>query len=132
VQGGHGRGFAVVAEEVRAFASRSQNAARETKDLIEESIRSVEEGTAMADKAATSLNQIVGDSAEIAALIETIAKATAEQNDSFGQIAKGIAQITSVVTSSSATSEEAASSAEELSSQADVMKSLVSKFVLKG
>ncbi|MCL2611022.1 MAG: methyl-accepting chemotaxis protein, partial [Defluviitaleaceae bacterium] len=129
--GEHGRGFAVVAEEVRALASRSQDAARETKDLIEESIRSVEEGTDMADKTATSLNQIVGDSVEIATLIETIAKATAEQSESFSQIAMGIGQITSVVTNNSATSEEAASSAEELSSQSDVMKNLVSEFITR-
>ena len=128
--GEHGRGFAVVAEEVRALASRSQNAAHETKDLIEESIKSVEEGTIMADKTATSLNQIVSDSTQIAALIENIAKATATQNESFGQIAMGIAQITSVVTSNSATSEEAASSSEELSSQSEVMKNLISEFII--
>ncbi|MCL2610423.1 MAG: methyl-accepting chemotaxis protein [Defluviitaleaceae bacterium] len=129
--GEHGRGFAVVAEEVRALASRSQNAAHETKDLIEESIKSVEEGTIMADKTATSLNQIVSDSTQIAALIENIAKATATQNESFGQIVMGIAQITSVVTSNSATSEEAASSSEELSSQSEVMKNLISEFIIK-
>ena len=126
--GEHGRGFAVVAEEVRALASRSQNAARETKDLIEESLRSVEQGTDMADKTAESLNKIVLDSAEIASLIENVKSATEEQNESFSQIASGIGQITSVVTSNSATSQEAASSSEELSSQADVMKDLVSQF----
>ena len=126
--GEHGRGFAVVAEEVRALASRSQNAARETKDLIEESLKSVEQGTTMADKTAESLNKIVLDSVEIASLIENVRSATAEQNESFDQIASGISQITSVVTSNSATSQEAASSSEELSSQADVMKDLVSQF----
>jgi len=129
--GEHGRGFAVVAEEVRALASRSQNAAKETKDLIEESIRSVESGTEMADQTAGSLERIVSDSVEIATLIEAIAEAVAHENEILGQIALGVAQVTSVVTSNSATSEEAASSSEELSSQADVMKNLVSQFNTK-
>ncbi|MCL1924291.1 MAG: methyl-accepting chemotaxis protein [Defluviitaleaceae bacterium] len=128
--GEHGRGFAVVAEEVRALANRSQNAAKETKELIEESIRNVEEGTGMADKTAKSLVQIVKDSAEIASLIENITNSTASQNESFNQIASGINQITSVVTNNSAITEETASSAEELRGQAEGMKELVSQFAV--
>ncbi len=74
--GQHGKGFAVVAEEVRNLAARSANAAKETTDLIEGSIRKAETGTQIAKETADALQQIVDDVARVASLIDNIAKAS--------------------------------------------------------
>jgi methyl-accepting chemotaxis protein len=129
--GEHGRGFAVVADEVRSLASRSQESARETAAMIEESNRKVDEGMALADKTANALQTIIGDVNRIAGIISNIAIASQEQAEAIGQVTEGLNQITEVVQNNSATSEEAASAAEELSSQSEVMRTLVSVFSLK-
>lgn len=129
--GQHGKGFAVVAEEVRNLAARSANAAKETTDMIEDSIIKVEGGTKIAKETANALNEIENGTEMVANLVNDIAVASNEQAIGLGQINQGIMQVSEVIQSNSATSEESAAASEELSSQAILLKDMVSKFNLK-
>jgi methyl-accepting chemotaxis protein len=129
--GQHGKGFAVVAEEVRNLAARSANAAKETTDMIEGSIRKVEVGTKFANETAQALNRIVEDVSKATSLVNDIAIASNEQAAAIEQVNQGIMQVSQVIQTNSATSEESAAASEELAGQADVLKDSVGKFRLK-
>lgn len=129
--GQHGKGFAVVAEEVRNLAARSANAAKETTDMIEGSIRKVEDGTKIANETAEALGLIVEGVAKAADLVGNIAEASNEQASGIEQINQGIMQVSQVIQANSATSEESAAASEELSSQAEVLREQVERFTLK-
>lgn len=129
--GQHGKGFAVVAEEVRNLAARSANAAKETTDMIEGSIKKVEDGTKIANETAAALTEIVEEVAKAANLVGDIAIASNEQASGIAQINQGVMQVSQVVQTNSATSEESAAASEELSSQADLMRDAVARFKLK-
>jgi len=129
--GEHGKGFAVVAEEVRTLAAKSQTAAKETAELIEESINRVKEGTNITDQTANALKTIVEDIDKIADITTNIASDSHNQTEAVKQVVEGLNQITDVVQNNSATSEESASASQELSSQAEIMRNLVSVFKMK-
>jgi len=129
--GQHGKGFAVVAEEVRNLAARSANAAKETTELIEGSIKKAEIGTEIARDTATALQQIVDDVAKVAGIIDNIAKASNEQAVGINQINQGVMQVSQVVQTNSASLEEGAATSEELSAQAQVLKEQVNRFKLR-
>jgi methyl-accepting chemotaxis protein len=129
--GQHGKGFAVVAEEVRNLAAKSANAAKETTDLIESSIRKVTAGTKIANNTADALELIVGQVKKAAELVANIAAASEEQSAAVEQINQGIMQVSNVVQNNAATSEESAAASEELSSQASQLKEIVGTFKIK-
>ncbi len=128
--GQHGKGFAVVAEEVRSLAGRSQQAAKDTSDLIEDTIAKINEGTQTAKLTADSLQTIVSDTNSVSDIINDIYIATKEQTNGIAQITLGIHQISDVVQRNSSTSEETAAAAEELSSQSEVLAQMVSHFLV--
>ena len=129
--GSAGKGFAVVADEVRNLATKSDEAAKATKDLIDRSINSVKEGNEIVKLVSESLEKTVGSSSKVSAAVQEITKAAEEESEAIAQVTEGIDQISSVVQTNSATSEESAAASEELSSQAALMKELLSRFKLR-
>ena len=130
--GRHGKGFAVVAEEVRNLAARSARAAKETEDLIEDSVRKVDGGTQLADRTAAALQEIVAAAVKVTDLVAEIAASSNEQAQGVAQITVGLGQVDQVTQQNTAYAEESASAAEQLSSQAQVMQRLVSGFRIDG
>ena len=123
-----GKGFAVVADEVRNLASKSADASKSTAALIENSLSAVQRGREITDKTAESLTHVIADINKVAESITHIAQEAMTQANSVGQISIGVDQISGVVQTTSATSQEGAASSEELSSQAQVLKHLMSQF----
>lgn len=128
--GSAGKGFAVVADEVRNLATKSDQAAKATKELIDHSIESVQGGNEIVKKVSDALSKTVEASNLAMGSLQEITKAVEAEAESIAQVTEGIDQISSVVQTNSATSEESAAASEELSSQASLMKDLMMKFTL--
>jgi methyl-accepting chemotaxis protein len=128
--GRHGKGFAVVAEEVRNLAARSATAAKETSDMIENSIKLVENGSSLANKTSEALDGIKLGNIKAADIVGEIATASDEQAQGIAQINEGLIQIDKVTQTNTASAEESASASEELSGQANMLKNMVSKFMI--
>jgi len=129
--GQHGKGFAVVAEEVRNLASKSADAAKDTGDMIQNSMEKAELGSRIAGETATSLKEIVSGISESSEMVAEIAKASEEQSIGISQINTGIDQVAQVVQQNSATAEQSAAASEEMSSQSSILEELISQFKLK-
>ncbi|KNF09287.1 methyl-accepting chemotaxis protein [Gottschalkia purinilytica] len=129
--GEHGKGFAVVANEVRILAAKTSEAAKDTVELIEESIGAVADGTKIADETANYLDTIVTRVEEVTSLVTNITYASKEQADFINQVKEGVTGISDVVQINSATAEESAAASEDLLSQSEMLKDMVSKFNTK-
>lgn len=129
--GSAGKGFAVVADEVRNLATKSDQAAKATKELIDHSIESVQDGNEIVKKVSEALSKTVEASNLSMNSLQEITKAVEAEAESIAQVTEGIDQISAVVQTNSATSEESAAASEELSSQASLMKELMMKFTLR-
>ncbi|MCI9568870.1 MAG: methyl-accepting chemotaxis protein [Lachnospiraceae bacterium] len=128
--GSSGKGFAVVADEVRNLASKSDQAAKATKELIESSIHAVNEGSDSVRKVTESLEQTSVYAGHVTAQMNIVVEAVENQTTAISQITEGVDQISSVVQTNSATSQESAAASEELSAEATSLKNLVNRFTL--
>ena len=120
-----GKGFAVVAEEVRNLAQRSAEAARNTADLIEGSVKNAENGVTTSKEVADMLSEIADGSRKVNNLVVEIAAASNEQSQGVQQINTAISQMDQVTQSNAANAEESASAAEELSAQVEEANGMV-------
>ena len=126
--GSAGKGFAVVADEVRNLATKSDEAAKATKDLIDGSMNAVREGAEAVGNVTTSLERTSELAGSVTTMMETVVEAVESQTTAIMQVTEGIDQISAVVQTNSATSEECAAASEELSSQANIMHQLMAEF----
>ncbi|MCL2852395.1 MAG: methyl-accepting chemotaxis protein [Defluviitaleaceae bacterium] len=129
--GEYGKGFAVVADEVRSLASRSQSAAKETTGQIEDSIGRVNDGMSAAQDTSGSLFTIVEDVQSVSDLIKQITILSKDQTEAISQIYLGINEISGVVQDISATREQCASASQQLNSQAENLRQMISFFKLR-
>lgn len=129
--GKYGKGFAIVAEEVRNLAARSATAAKETSEMIENSIKTVEKGTDLTIKTSNVLQEIMDNSIKAADIVSEITTSSNEQAEGIAQINSGLAQIDRVTQTNTASAEESASAAEELSGQANQLKQMIARFKLR-
>jgi len=127
----HGKGFTVVAEEVRNLAQRSARAAKETAEMIENSIKKTEAGTKIADETSKALDEIVIGSTKVTDLIGEIESACKEQAQAVLQINQGLEQVDHVTQQNNATAEQSAAASEELSGQSLQLKDMLGKFRLR-
>ena len=129
--GVHGKGFAVVVEEVRNLAAQSQKTAKETDVLIETSLQTVDEGTILASSTDRALAEIVSSIDKMSETISEISTLSEHQTNGISQIISGINEVSAVVVKNSASAEEGAAAAEELSSQAELLRGRITSFKLK-
>ncbi len=129
--GVHGKGFAVVAEEIRKLAAESAEAASNSADMIEDSIKKAAVGSKLAEETAVSLEGIQGSVEDMVSIINRIAEASNNQSTSVSQVNQGITQIAEVMQNNSASSEECAATSAQLSNLADELKGAVDRYKLK-
>lgn len=129
--GAAGKGFAVVAEEISSLASKSDEAAKATKDLIENSAATITEAGKVMNKVSEALERTGELAGNVTVKMDQVVDAVEKQTLSMEQVAIGVEQISAVVENNSATSQECAAASEELSSQSSMLKELISTFKLK-
>jgi methyl-accepting chemotaxis protein len=128
--GEQGRGFAVVAGEVRSLAQRSAEAAKEIKQLITASVERVEQGTAQADEAGATMNEVVSAIQRVTDLMSQISAASHEQSLGVSQVGEAVTQLDQVTQQNAALVEEMASAADSLKTQAQELVAEVDVFRL--
>ncbi|MBN3193892.1 methyl-accepting chemotaxis protein [Pectobacterium versatile] len=128
--GEQGRGFAVVASEVRALAQRSATAAKEIKELIDDSFKKVQDGMGLVEETGVTMNSLVANVQGVTGLISEIAQASREQSDGINQINLAVGQIDTTTQQNAALVEESAAAALSLQDQANSLARTVSVFNL--
>ncbi len=126
-----GKGFAVVADEVRNLASKSDEAAKATKGLIENSVQATDRGSRIVSEVSATLSKTLELVVQSNEAIGAIVSAVEKDAESIAQVTEGIGQISAVVQSNSASSEESAAVSSELFSQVQVMEAQTKRFKLK-
>lgn len=128
--GEQGRGFAVVAGEVRSLAQRSATAAKEIKELINDSVNKTAEGTKQVETAGETMQEIVSSVKRVSDIIGEIASASLEQSAGIAQINEAIIKMDDVTQQNTALVEEAAAAAESMMEQAEELMNAISVFTI--
>ncbi len=125
-----GKGFAVVAEQIRNLAEQSAQSAVGTRELIEGSLKEIEEGNNAAERATAAMGTVVDGIKEIADSSKVLSENSGKQAEAMEEADRAVTQISEVVQTNSAASEECSATSEELSAQAESLNQLVSHFKL--
>ena len=128
--GEQGRGFAVVASEVRSLAGRSADAAKEIKNLINDSVQRVEQGTALVDQAGITMTEVVSSIRRVTDIMGEISAASNEQSLGVAQVGEAVTQMDQATQQNAALVEEMAAAASSLKSQAQDLVGTVAVFKL--
>ena len=129
--GDAGRGFAVVADQIRELADQSAKSAVNTRELVNNTLSEIEQGSEVANRTADVLNGVVDGIQKIAETSKILSENTQVQAEAVEQADHGIERISEVVQSNSAAAEEAYATSEELAAQAMTMHNLVAQFNLR-
>jgi len=120
-----GAGFAVVADEVRNLAMRAADAAKNTAELIEGTVKKVSDGSELVSRTNEAFDQVADSSSKVGELVSEIASASNEQAQGIEQVNTAVSEMDKVTQSNAANAEESASASEEMSAQAEQMKAMV-------
>jgi methyl-accepting chemotaxis protein len=128
--GSQGRGFAVVAQEVRNLSKRSEEAAKEIKVLITDSVGKIDNGSQLVNQAGSTMENMVKSVRKVTSIMDEISTASHEQSTGIDEINKAISRIDDVTQQNAALVEQAAAAAESMQEQADYLTKSVSVFKL--
>jgi methyl-accepting chemotaxis protein len=120
----------VVADEVRNLAMRAANAAKDTAQLIEGTVKKVNEGSQLVSSTNEAFVKVAESSGKVGTLVAEIAQASKEQSNGIDQVNLAITEMDKVVQQNAANAEESASAAEEMSAQAEQLKEYVDELVV--
>jgi len=124
-----GAGFAVVADEVRNLAMRAADAAKNTSELIENTVKKIHDGSQLVDSTSGSFAEVATNAGKVGELVGEIAAASSEQAQGIDQVNTAVVEMDKVTQQNAAGAEESASAAEEMSAQAEQMKYMVGELV---
>lgn len=130
--GEQGRGFAVVAGEVRNLASRSADAAKEIKTLIDASVSQIQQGSTLVEQAGTTMSDVVTAVRRVTDIMDEISAASQEQSDGIEQVSQAVGQMDQVTQQNAALVQEASAAAASLEEQANHLEQAVAVFKLLG
>ena len=123
-----GRGFAVVASEVRCPAGRSATAAKEIKDLIQDSVKKVEDGSVLVAQSGETLEQIVSSVKKVSDIIAEIAAASREQSSGIEQVNRAVMQLDEMTQQNAALVQEATASSQAMADHARQLNEILSGY----
>lgn len=125
-----GRGFAVVAEQVKKLAEESAKAVGQTSELVETTMKAVQNGTMIADEAAANMEDVMLSSTEVGERVQRIVDKFELEEASIGEINANISEIAGIVDNNSAISQETAAISEEQKNQSEAMVDMIGRFVV--
>jgi methyl-accepting chemotaxis protein len=128
--GEQGRGFAVVASEVRGLAQRSASAAKEIKELIDDSVNKVNKGSQLVEQAGATMEEVVSSVKRVTDVVSEISSASQEQSEGIAQVNLAIAQMEETTQRNAALVEESAAAANALLNESSKLSAVIATFKL--